>query len=473
MNIRGTLLKFFLFLVAGLAAFQLFSCQNRSAVNASPVVSKYYCPMHPNVVSDRPGIAVCCGMQLEPLKANDMPKGGGRKDFSGLAVMQLNPVQRQFAGVHTSPVLRAVLRRTVRATGKVVADERRVCRVNTAVDGWVRGVGDFTTGSRIGKNAKVATVYSPDFRSAQLAFLTAVNRMHQAEEGHNAPDEQRASLNLNIQMFADTLRNLGVGDPQLQELRQTRRQTDNIYVFAPCDGVVVLRNLSLGQRFSKGEELLRIADLGRVWVLADVFGAEVGQVVAGQPGTIIAQGVRMAGRVSDVPPFFDPMSKTFKVRFEVDNPGLVLRPDMLVDAEVELVGVEGLHIPVDAVLDSGTQASVFVDLGNGNFERRRTVLGARSGSRVMVLEGLAEGDLVVDRGNFLLDSESRIRGQFAEDEKAETDPVCGMKVSSQSAQDRGLRVLRDGKVSYFCSDQCKRKFERNLSGKPATEKRAL
>jgi YHS domain-containing protein/multidrug efflux pump subunit AcrA (membrane-fusion protein) len=182
-------------------------------------------------------------------------------------------------------------------------------------------------------------------------------------------------------------------------------------------------------------------------------------VKPGAEATVIYQGRRFKARMSDALPQFDTQSRTLKTRFELDNPGFVLQPDMFVDVELNVSMPPAITVPADAVFDSGLRKTVFVDRGGGNFEARRVEIGWRLGGRVEVVKGLMEGERVVAAANFLLDSESRMRAVSAGVFDAETDPVCGMEVDAKKAAAAGLKSDYKGQTYYFCADECKKRFE--------------
>ena len=163
-----------------------------------------------------------------------------------------------------------------------------------------------------------------------------------------------------------------------------------------------------GQRVDKGTELFRVAEIGRVWVLADLFENESGLVRTGMPARVRYQGRTYHALVGEARQF-DPASRTLKVRLDLDNPGFVLRPDMFVEVEVDAKEPSGITVPVDSVLDSGRRKVVFVATGDAAFEPREVTTGVRYGDRIQIVNGLSEGERLVVSGLFLLDSESRLQ----------------------------------------------------------------
>jgi YHS domain-containing protein len=232
---------------------------------------------------------------------------------------------------------------------------------------------------------------------------------------------------------------------------------------APVDGFVLARNVSPGLKFDRGAEWYRIADLGQVWILADVFENEAQYLHPGVRARVSLpnQSKTFLARVSEVLPQFDAATRTLKVRLEAGNPGYLLRPDMFVDVELPISFPPTIAVPVDAVLDSGPKKTVFVERGEGFFEPREVETGWRFGDRVQIVKGLAAGERIVVAGNFLIGSESRLKEAAAGMYAPVKDVVCGMEVDQGKAEAAGKMSKHGGKTYYFCSEQCKRKFEAN------------
>jgi membrane fusion protein, copper/silver efflux system len=209
----------------------------------------------------------------------------------------------------------------------------------------------------------------------------------------------------------EQLHALGMGDPQIKELARKRQTTRDISIVSPVDGIVLARNISPEQRFEKGTELYRIADLSKMWIVADASGDEAHLLRAGRQvkATVREMPRTISARVSENPPIFDPASRRLQLRLEANNPGMALRPDMFVDLEFRAEVPAGLSVPAEAILDSGLQKIVYVRTAENIFEPRTVEVGSAYGNRITIKRGLAAGDWVVSSGNFLLDSESRIR----------------------------------------------------------------
>jgi len=380
--------------------------------------------------------------------------------------VKISSERQQAIGVQVGPVEKKQVTHTLRVLGRVAPDEKRVYRLVAGTDGWIRETYNNDTGTLVKKDERLASFYSPLFRAAQLAYISLLSsspddRFHAGGRQALAPS-QLASVNL--QTYIDALESLGMSEQQIRELAGTRQVTDKVFIMAPATGFIIARNVSPGQRFDKGTEWYRIADLSRVWVLADLFRNEAEYVRPGMKvGVTIPETKKtLTAVVSTVLPQFDATSRTLKVRAELDNPGYTLKPDMFVDVEIPITLPPAIAVPVDAVLDSGLKKTVFVDRGNGFFEPRDVETGWRFGNRVEITEGLKPGDRIVMAGTFLIDSESRLELAAAGmTGTLSKDPVCGVDVSMTKAVKAGLKTNHGGKTYYFDSVQCKQQFERD------------
>jgi membrane fusion protein, copper/silver efflux system len=378
--------------------------------------------------------------------------------------VRIDPGKQQAIGVRVGVVEKKPMSHTFRIFGRVAVDDTKAYRINAAVDGWIRDTYSNTVGSLVKRDERLASFYSPEFLSAQQAYLYALNSLDRFQTTGKETPEQITLTRANVQQAKDSLRNLGMGELQIDEIGRTRLYTENIYITAPASGFVLNRNISPGERFEKGKELYRIADLSRVWIMADIFENEAEYLNSGTKVKFALphQKKSFQAKVSNVLPQFDPASRTLKVRLEADNPGYVLKPDMFVDVELPINLPPAIAVPADAVLDSGLKKTVFVDRDNGLFEPREVETGWRFGNLVEIVSGLKPGEKIVISGNFLIDSESRMElaaaGMVGTLSK---DPVCGVDVSVSKAEKAGRKTSYQGKMYYFSSDECKQQFDKN------------
>jgi membrane fusion protein, copper/silver efflux system len=463
----------FLIVLVGAVSFLAgitYHRQNPSAhVSASGRRILYYRdPMHPAYKSDKPGIAPDCGMRLEPVYAEPAQAAA---DEAGVAVppgtVHISEDKQQLMGIRVEPAESSRSSSTLRVLGRVAADETRIYRLNAATDGWIREALPNTVGTLVKKDQKLAGFYAPEFLGAQEAYLYALGALDRFQASGRETPEQIKLTEANVQQMADSLRSLGMAEMQIQEIERTRRATQSIILYAPATGFIVTRNVSLGQRFEKGTELYRISDLGRVWILADLFENEAQYIGQGLTARVSLphENRVFTARVSDVLPLFDPATRTLNLRLETKNSDYALRPGMFVDVEFPVDLPNSVSVPTDAVLDSGLRKIVFVERASGAFEPRVVDIGWRFGERVQIVHGLAAGEHVVVSGNFFVDSESRLSAAAAGIYSvAVKDPVCGMMTDQSKAAAAGRKTEYRGVTYYFCSDSCKRNFGKESQG---------
>jgi Cu(I)/Ag(I) efflux system membrane fusion protein len=450
----------------------------------------YVDPMHPDYKSDKPGIAPDCGMQLEPVYAEDIKNEPTRSSLAQLAVGAVSidgPTQR-LLGIRLATVERSSATRSVRVVGRVVPEDIRVYRINSGVDGFIRETYEDSVGTLVKKDRRLATYYSPEFLSVASGFLAASERVPGAvgNDGSRtmpfpgALSKQGVS---SLQGYTDRLRNLGMSDVQLKRVADSRQLPQSIDVVAPVDGFILARNISPGQHFDHGMEFYRIADLARVWVVAEVYQREISYL---RPGglaqiTLRDEGPRLSARITDSLPQSEAGGESVKLRLEVENPRFVLRPEMLVDVDLPVRLASAVTVPVDALIDSGAHARIYVEHGEGIFEPREVETGWRFGEQVEILYGVQPGERVVVAATFLVDSESRLRTPASESParaahkpaglsdrmapgKTVKDPSCGKAVDPVKAEASGNTFVYRGATYYFCSAKCKREFQSNPAG---------
>jgi RND family efflux transporter MFP subunit len=439
-----------------------------SGASGGRKVLYYVDPMNPGHRYDKPGIAPC-GMALEPVYAD----GGGVTPGAGsvpAGAVRVSPDKQQLIGVRTERVEKGSASHMVRLLGRVAADETRIYRITVSVDGWIRSAAPVSAGSLVKKDETLATFYAPEFLAAQQAYIYTLGSQGRPQPGGKETTSSQDLASRQLKQYENGLRNLGMGEQQIREIAETRKFDENIKISSPITGFVLQRNISPGQRFEKGSELFRIGDLSRVWILVDTYENEARWFRPGQGVPVRYQGKTFTARVSHVLPQFDPATRTLKVRLEMDNPGYLLRPDMFVDIEFPVTMPPGITVPADAVIDSGLKKTVYVDRGNGNFEPRTVETGRWFNERVEIVRGLMPGERIVVSGNFLLDSESRMRSASTGMSGTESiDPSCGMAVDEGRSRAAGLTSQYRGKTYFFCSIECKHRFDKSpqkFSGKP-------
>jgi Cu(I)/Ag(I) efflux system membrane fusion protein len=319
----------------------------------------------------------------------------------------LDPARLQRIGVRSALVERAELAQAVRSVGRIVADETALVDVTLKVQGWVETLRADALGMRVERGQVLFTLYSPELYAAQQEYLQALRSRANAQ-GTSVPDRADPL----VAAARNRLRLWDVADADLDRIAREGVALEHVPVRSPASGYLIEKNVVAGSAVAPGERLFRIAPLDRVWLEAQLYESELAFVREGQPVHVTlpyAPGRTWEGRVGYVYPMLAGETRTARVRIELANPDLALRPDMY--ANVELAAPRGprLLVPESAVLYAGERRFVFLDLGDGRFRPQRVEVGVRDGGRVEILSGLEAGQRVVASGTFLIASESRLR----------------------------------------------------------------
>ena len=303
-------------------------------------------------------------------------------------------------GVRIEQVGRESLTQSIQAVATVAPDESRISHAHTRVAGWVEQLDVNTTGEVVRAGQPLARIFSQELLSSQTEYLAA----RRATSASGIASAVIASGRTRLTV-------LGMSQEEITQIEQTGEPKRLVTLVAPRSGVVVNRGISVGTAVDPSTPLLTIADLSRVWVLAEVPEAGIAAIRVGSTARLEfpASGREpFAARVDFLYPTLTERTRTLRVRFSVGNPRGTLRPGLYGNAIFELPGATTLTVPRDAVVDTGREQHVFVSIGD-RFEPRPVTVGVQLADRVEVLSGLTAGERIVVAGVFLLDSESRLR----------------------------------------------------------------
>jgi RND family efflux transporter MFP subunit len=292
----------------------------------------------------------------------------------------------------------------------VAIDETRIGHVHTKVEGWIDKVFVDFTGKLVEKGQPLLTIYSPDMLASQRELLLAAKaKTIMRDSALPSGFDQSESL---LQATRRRLELWDLSEAQIDQVLKTGEPIKNITLYSPMAGYITDRKAFPQLKVMPDTDLYTIVDLSHVWIMADVFEYEAPNIHVGESARVSLQalpGKSFNARIDYLQPEVDPMTRTLKVRLNMDNPGVMLKPDMYADVEFRVNIPATLTVPADAVLNAGERKTVFVDRGNGYFEPRQVKTGEPEGDRIQILSGLSAGERIVTSGNFLIDSESQMK----------------------------------------------------------------
>ncbi len=404
------------------------------------------CGMHPQVIQDKPGTCPICGMELTPLKA--APSGGEARrterrilhwwdpmmsppyisdkpgkspmgmdlvpvyedEAAGGTAVAIDPVIVQNMGVRLAQVTEGPLRKTIRAVGFLEEAQPNQYDVNLRVSGWIEHLYANVEGMHVRVGDPLFELYSPELRVG-IEELIAARRVRARQ---HAEKQEFAAANTLYEAAERKLLLWGLPRAQVTRLAAREEAPATVTFTSPMTGHIVEKAVVDGAAVKAGERVMRIVDHALLWLDGQVFEQDLPYVRLGQRVTATVAAMpsrRFDGEITFFHPHVDPMTRTALVRVALPNPGLTLRPGMYGTVEIESELTDrALLVPREAVIDTGTREIVFVTADRSHFEPRRVTLGSSGADgTVQVLSGLAPGETVVVSGQFLLDSESRLK----------------------------------------------------------------
>ena len=324
--------------------------------------------------------------------------------------MVVSPERLQSIGVKFAPAERRPLDRTIRTVGRVEIDERQLARVNIKIEGWIDQLFVNYTGARVTKGQLLFTVYSPELVATQREYLLALKsrRMLGGSEFSEVAEGAKSLLDVARQR----LELWDIPEHQIQDLERTGTVLKALHIHSPMTGTVMNKVALAGLHVNPGDELYTIANLSRIWILADIYEYELPLIKIGQQARVTLSydpDTALTGRAGFIYPTIDSQTRTAKVRFEVENRAEQLKPGMYANVELHVPLGTRLVVPREAILESGERQVLFIHHGGGKLEWRTVRVGLQAEDWLEVSEGVKEGEHVVTSANFLIDSESRLK----------------------------------------------------------------
>jgi Cu(I)/Ag(I) efflux system membrane fusion protein len=369
----------------------------------------YHCPMHPQIISDTPKDCPICGMKLVPIDDNgDASPDGDNHDSNAI---RIDPSVVQNMGVTTTMVTRRSMGKSVRTSATLENNEQNVAIITTKVMGYAEKLFVDFTGQYVKQGDPLLTMYSQDLVATQEEYLQALSYSRSFSSGTSQAAKGAADILASARI---RLKNWDLTDEQINSLERNGTPERFITIFSQASGIVMEKMVFSGQKIEPGMPLYKIVDLSKIWAIANVYQEDLPFVKLGQQAQITITSMPSKifnGKVTFISPVLDDISRTAKVRIEIPNTSdYSLKPQMFANVTLSSKKpVEGLAVPEQAVIRSGTRSIVIVSLGNGYFKPQEIKIGLTVDGFTQVLDGLEDGTTIVTSSQFLIDSESNLR----------------------------------------------------------------
>lgn len=327
------------------------------------------------------------------------------------------PVEKQqLIGMKTMVVEPKQVQKSIRTVGRIEYDEKRIVTVNTKFEGWIEKLYVDYTGRYVEKGEPISAIYSPELFATQMEYINLLRWVkpdHDSEKKGDIYSMLSKDAEAIIEAARQRLRLWDLTEEQINSIEKTKRPVKTLMVYSPASGYIVQKPVIQGMRIMPGEKLVDIVDLSTVWIIADVYEYELPLIDIGQEAEISLSyipGKTFRSKIEFVYPSLSGETRTAKIRFSIPNKDGLLKPQMFTDVTIKRNLGKRLIIPEDAVIDTGTKQIVYVDKGDGYFEPRQILPGLRADGSVEVLRGLKAGERIAISGNFLIDSEAKLKG---------------------------------------------------------------
>ncbi|MBZ0200387.1 MAG: efflux RND transporter periplasmic adaptor subunit [Ignavibacteriaceae bacterium] len=434
-------------IIIAAALYFVFSADG-SSENTSDEKQLYTCGMHPDVISETPGDCPICGMKLVPMKNTSAKNSGEQKvlfwrapmdpneiydkpgkskmgmdlvpvyeDEEGASgIVSIDPTIVQNMNVKTELVESKSLSSQVVTNGVLTTNEKNEYIVTTRVNGWIENLYINYTGQHVKKGEKLMDIYSPELVSAQEELITALN--YQKAAGNTSISGMKESGNALLKNAKRKLQLLELSDNDINNLESSGEVKTFVTLYAQNSGTVLEKNVLAGQKIMAGMPLLKISDLSKLWLTADVYEYELSKIMEGSKAEIkfnYLPGKTYIGKISFIYPTLEPKTRTAKIRIDINNSNGELKPAMFANVVIEGKNL-GSHpaVPENAVLRGGRKDIVIIALGDGKFKPQEVTLGVYSEGYYQILDGLTAGNKIVTSAQFLIDSESNLKAAVAQ-----------------------------------------------------------
>ena len=405
MKLKQKVIVIIIALLALAVAVYVATNYSGSPSSGTTAAEVYTCPMHPSVLSDRPGACPVCGMAL-------VRKSAGAAIPEHITGLSLSPTERVVANISTVTAQRGTVEKELRVVGLVSFAEPLQSSVAARFRGRIEVLHADFTGQSVRQNEPLFELYSPDLIAAQREYLLALDN----QSGGGLLTSSGMNRELLTAARERLMVHFGLTAGQITDLEESREVRNTVTFYSPISGTVIRKMVVEGQYVDEGMTLYELADLSRVWITFDVYERDLPFVHKGQGMTILSEaypGKRFSGIITFVDPVLNPETRTVRIRTEMMNPDGRLKPNMYVTGLVKRTRKGVIVVPASAILSTGQRNVVWVEVSENTFEPRDVVVGLTGDSSVEILDGLREGEVLASTGGYLIDSESSLRSPAA------------------------------------------------------------
>lgn len=339
------------------------------------------------------------GLSLSSATPSTFAKQSSSATLAQPASFKVDAYRRQLIGVTTEKVTCMNMTKIIHASAKITYDQTRLTDINLKFDGWINTLNADYLGKQVKKGQTLFSIYSPELVSSQDEYLHSVKRSQSGQTSLKAAGAKRLSL-------------WGINRAQIRALEKRGHALEYLPIQSPLSGTIIEKNIMAGSAFKAGTKLLRIADLSTVWVEAQVYAADMPWIEPGMTAHVIVENnpdSPYIGKVTFIEPVVDSATRTMRVRVELANPDSLLHPDQYVHVQLQVNLGRRVVVPEQAVVFTGENRVVFVDLGEGRLQAQKIKIGVRNDDFIEVLDGLNYDDVIVTSGNFLIAAESKLK----------------------------------------------------------------
>jgi len=383
-----------------LLALLIVACTNKDKhehheAGDSGTATTYTCPMHPQIIESEPGSCPICGMNLVPVQKQTTAKNAGS--------IMLSPTQMQLGNISTRPVQMGQVGNNTILTGRLVLDQTQADLISSRAAGRIEKLYVKETGKPIRKGQPLYDIYSESLLTLEQEYLLALDQVQAFPE-----EKQFASI---LEAAKRKLQLMGLSNAQISRVARSRRLDARITFLAPATGMVTEIAAAEGVYVAEGSLLFRVSRLGTIWVEAELYAPEVGQLQVGTPVEVLVPGAAnpIKTKVAFINPEFRQNSQVVVAWAALPNPQGKLIPGTQATITIPASTQQAFTLPLDAVIRDAQGAHVWVKTGANTFNSKKVTLGAESANEIAIQSGLDAQDTVVVTGAYLLYSENVLK----------------------------------------------------------------